>query len=811
MTIRSKILAGCFALTVLTALMGGYAREAQRNLGLVTMRLYDDAFLAMSYLRSAQNGLARAEAEQRNVTAPARSPEDFDAREALAGELPDIAGNLQVARRRAMSEPARASSARLAAMLDALAKSAPQADRAELLAILATARLEFDTAVELFAADGYRYRQDAGSMVKHAARETWIATVLAVLAALAITVWLTRSIVPVLRKAVGVAQAIAAGRLDNTIEFKRRDETGQLLGALATMQSSIAAAMARIRGLLEEQASNHAGETAAQHARFDAALSNMSQGLCMFDTDGRLLVANLRFGAMFGAPEAGATPAEMFASEGLGDLLGARQGEEANFSRDLPDGRVIAVTHRLVDGGGWVATYEDVTEQRRGQARLAHMAHHDALTGLPNRVLFREHLHRALARARRSNGPAVLCLDLDRFKAVNDTLGHPVGDTLLRAVADRLKSCLRETDLVARLGGDEFAIVQEDASQPMDATALARRLVEILAEPFEVEGHRIVIGASVGIALASDGLDGADTMLKSADLALYRAKSDGRGTWAFFETEMDTLMQARRLLEIDLRGALANNQLEVFYQPLVEASQGAISGFEALLRWRHPERGMVSPADFIPLAEEIGLIGQIGAWVLHRACADVASWPGDLKVAVNLSPAQFRNSALAREVAQSLCDTGLDPKRLELEVTESLLLGNDASVLGVLHELRAIGVRIAMDDFGTGYSSLSYLRRFPFDKIKIDQSFVRELGEQKDSAAIVRAVVSLGRSLGMAVNAEGVETEGQFAALRAEGCGEVQGYLFSKPRPACEIPGLLVRHSDAREARVEKPEILQAA
>ena len=802
MTIRLKILLGCFALTLLTALVGGSAREAQRNLGSVTMRLYDEAFQAMSYLRSAQNGLTRAEAELRKAAAPgARPAEERSARTALAGALPEIAENLQVARDRARSEQARAVAARLATTLGTLADAAPAADRNRVLSLLAEAEGEFDTAVEVYAADGFRHRQEAGDMVERAVFKTWAATGLSVLVAVAITAVLGRSIVPAIREAVGVAQAIAAGRLDNRIEAGGgRGETARLLCALAAMQSSIAAAMARIQALMEEQASSHAGEIAAQHARFDAALSNMSQGLCLFDAGGKLAVANRRFAEMFGAPEPGAAPERVFADGGLAGLLGAEAGEEAGFSCDLPDGRVVAVAHRPVAGGGWVATYEDVTERRRAEERLAHMAHHDALTGLPNRVLFREHTRRALARARRGGGLAVMCLDLDRFKPVNDTLGHPVGDALLRAVADRLRACAREADLVARLGGDEFAVVQEAASsQPADATGLARRLVEALAAPFEVEGHQVVVGASVGVALVVDAPDDADSLLKCADLALYRAKADGRGTWRFFEAGMDARMQARRALEMDLRRALADGQLEVFYQPLVEAGRGGVSGFEALLRWRHPARGMVPPAAFIPLAEEIGLIGPIGIWALRQACAAVASWPGDLKVAVNLSAAQFRDRALADEVARALADTGLHPARLELEVTESLLLADDEGVLAMLHELRALGVRIAMDDFGTGYSSLSYLRRFPFDKIKIDQSFVRGLGEREDCAAIVRAVVGLGRALGMAVNAEGVETAEQFAALRAEGCGEVQGYLFSKPLPAAEIPALLRRRGALRD------------
>ena len=799
MTIGRKILAGCIALTLLTALMGAYAREAQHRLGAVTIRLYDDAFQAMSYLRSAQNELVRAEAELRKNLSGGQGLDEVDPLKSFDAAAREIAENVQVARDRGMSEQARVSAERLIEMVMMLAENAQKRDWPNLLDVLDSASSAFDTAVEIYAADGYRFRKDADRLIERAALETWIATALAVLVALTITVWLSRSIVPVLGKAVGVAKAIAAGRLDNVIEAGGRDETAQLLSALNVMQASIAAGLARVHALMDEQASSHAGQISRQHARFDAALSNMSQGLCLFGADGRLSVANVRFAAMFGIPETGATPAEVFAGAGMVRLLGSQAKAEASFSCELPDGRAIAVTRSPISGGGWVSTFEDVTEQRRDAAKLAHMAHYDALTGLPNRVLFREHLHLALTRARRGQGLAILCLDLDRFKPVNDALGHPVGDALLCAVSERLRRCVRETDLIARLGGDEFAIVQEHAQQPVDAGALARRLVESVAQPFDIDGHRIVIGTSVGIALASDSLTGADALLKCADLALYRAKADGRGAWAFFEADMDARMQARRLMELDLRGALAAKQFEVFYQPLVSTAHGEITGFEALVRWRHPKRGMVSPAEFIPLAEEIGIVSDIGAWVLRQACTDIASWSRHLKIAVNLSPVQFRDKALAQGVARILSETGMDPKRLELEVTESLLLGNDDSVLAILHDLRAMGVRIAMDDFGTGYSSLSYLRRFPFDKIKIDQSFVREMGAEEDCIAIIRAVVGLGRSLGMAVNAEGVETPQQFASLCAEGCGEVQGYLFSKPKPASDIPALLAAHRGDRD------------
>jgi diguanylate cyclase (GGDEF)-like protein len=385
----------------------------------------------------------------------------------------------------------------------------------------------------------------------------------------------------------------------------------------------------------------------------------------------------------------------------------------------------------------------------------------------------------------------VHCLDLDHFKSVNDTLGHPVGDLLLKAVAERLGRCVGEDALVARLGGDEFAVIQPIAAGPNEAGELASRLIAAVAAPYEVQGNEVVIGASIGIALAPDDGETADVLLRNADMALYRAKAEGRGTSHFFESEMDRRIQARRSLELDLRKAFVNGEFELYYQPLVNLGSNAVTGFEALLRWRHPERGMVSPVEFIPLAEEIGLIVPLGEWVLRQACMQAASWPGDVKVAVNLSPAQFRSRGVVQAVISALAHSGLRPQRLELEITESVLLGETEANLATLHQLREIGTRISMDDFGTGYSSLSYLRSFPFDKIKIDRSFVRELVQRPDCVAIVRAVTGLGASLGIATTAEGVETPEQLERLRREGCTEVQGYLFSPPRPAAEIGELM--------------------
>lgn len=455
----------------------------------------------------------------------------------------------------------------------------------------------------------------------------------------------------------------------------------------------------------------------------------------------------------------------------------------------------VLVYARAITFGGrpaHLATLIDVTEKRQAEARIAHMAHHDALTDLPNRLLFHERLDEALSRVRRYGETlAVFYLDLDQFKNINDTLGHPIGDMLLQAVAERLRACLRDTDVVARFGGDEFGVIQMGLDGPAEAGAFAMRLVALLSQPYEINGHHVVIGASVGIALGPSDGEASDQLLKNADLALYRAKADGRGAYRFFEPGMDARVRARRSLELDLRNALSAGEFELYYQPLVSLASAAVTGFEALLRWRHPLRGMVAPAEFIPLAEEIGLIVPLGEWALRQACAEAATWPKALKVAVNLSSVQFKKGNLTHVVLTALASSGLPPARLELEITESILLAESEATLATLHRLRALGVSISMDDFGTGYSSLGYLRTFPFDKIKIDRSFISEVAENADCMAIVRAVTTLGASLGIATTAEGVETSEQLDWLRKEGCTEMQGYLFSRPIPASGIADLL--------------------
>ena len=616
-----------------------------------------------------------------------------------------------------------------------------------------------------------------------------------------------------LSAATVLLEIVIAGTLLLAIRYQRGQarlqaaETGR-----ARAETSLAVAEERERAA-------HALD--AQQRRFATALNNMLQGLLMVSHTGHLLVVNRRFHELFGLPpdtlvpgityqqltarivELGAVPADAMRQVQARRIELIASNECATTMWDLPDGRSFNVTHQPMEEG-WLTTFEDITDRREAEARMAHLAHHDALTELPNRVLFRQQLEEALAHARRGRPLALLCLDLDQFKAVNDTLGHPTGDALLRAVAERLLQQTRDTDSVARLGGDEFAIVQWPTEKPIEATRFAERLIQLMATPFDVAGHRIVIGTSIGIAYApQDGID-ADHLLRCADLALYRAKVDGRGVCRLFHAEMDAQMQARRLLELDLRLALPEGQFEVFYQPQIDLAAAAVTGFEALLRWRHPGRGLVSPAQFIPLAEEIGLIVPIGEWVLRQACAAAATWPGTMRVAVNLSPLQFKHGNLVSVVAAALRWADLAPDRLELEITETVMLQDTDATLATLNGLREIGVCIAMDDFGTGYSSLSYLRRFPFDRIKIDQSFIRDLCSKPDCSAIVRAVAALSRELGMATTAEGVETHEQLEALRRAGCTDVQGYLFSPAVPGGDVAALL-RRIDASLRPAEVP------
>jgi diguanylate cyclase (GGDEF)-like protein/PAS domain S-box-containing protein len=481
-----------------------------------------------------------------------------------------------------------------------------------------------------------------------------------------------------------------------------------------------------------------------------------------------------------------------WASDRSQDELAARTWKHVKADGTLIDLAIYSRHLVYGDQPAVLLALMDITERKRAEARLAFMAQHDGLTGLPNRNLLRQRMDELLQLTRRSaDKAAVMILGLDSFKAVNDTLGHGIGDKLLRGVAKRLRSTLREEDTLARLNSDEFVIVQTGLTRPEDAVLLARRLLEAIGDPYLLDGHSVVVGASIGIAMAPGDGEESEKLLKNADMALSRAKNEQRGTFSFFEAGMDARAQSRRKIETDLRDAIQNDVLRPYYQPLIDLSSGRITGFEALVRWPHPERGMIAPAEFIPVAEETGLIDALGGLMLRRACLDAALWPDDVRVAVNLSPLQFRGGNLLPVVMDALKQSGLPAKRLELEITETLLLEKSSQVLATLHALRALGVRISMDDFGTGYSSLSYLRSFPFDKIKIDQSFVRDLAANRDAQAIVRSIISLGVGLGVTITAEGVETEAELDCLRSEGCHEGQGFLFSQARPNAEIVGLL--------------------
>jgi diguanylate cyclase (GGDEF)-like protein len=562
-----------------------------------------------------------------------------------------------------------------------------------------------------------------------------------------------------------------------------------------------------------------------RNLQFDTAINNMSQGLCFFDAAHRLIVCNDRYVDMYdlsrervgpGTPlteivdmrfEAGSFPA-MSREEYLHwRTKVAVSAEPTDSVVELRNGRTFKIRHRPMPDGGWVATHEDITEQRRSEVKIEYMAHHDALTDLANRVLLNERLEQALgSRIHREHMVAIHHLDLDQFKAVNDTFGHAAGDKLLRAVADRLRGLVRETDTVARMGGDEFVIVQAPITDPAQATSLAQDVIRLIGEPFDIDGHQSVIGTSIGIAVGpGDGLT-PDRLLRNADLALYRAKGDGRGMFRFFEPAMDLQMQTRRTMEQDLRRALPAGEFELYYQPVVNLASNEISGFEALIRWNHPTQGIIAPAKFIPLAEEIGFNVPMGEWVIRQACTTAAQWPKHLHVAVNISAAQFRSPSLTQHIVGALAASGLLPSRLEIEITETVLLQSRETTLEILHQLRTLGIRIAMDDFGTGYSSLTYLQCFPFDKIKIDRSFVKDITENTSSLNIVRAVAALASGMGMTTTAEGVETREQLDSITSEGCTEMQGFLFSKPLPAKEIERLFLSRAEPLRAASSRPD-----
>jgi diguanylate cyclase (GGDEF)-like protein len=539
--------------------------------------------------------------------------------------------------------------------------------------------------------------------------------------------------------------------------------------------------------------------------RLDTAIGHMSQGLLLFDSSERLIVCNDRYIEMYGLSREVVKPGCTFRAlllhrkktgsfrgdvEHYCDEMLRNSTNSTTMVVDTPDGRLIQIKNEPVAGGGWLATHEDVTERARAEERIAHLAHFDTLTDLPNRVSFHEYVERRLSNEDRF---AILYIDVDEFKSINDSLGHHAGDELLKCIASRLGECVGPNDLVARLGGDEFAVVKTAVTEASDLILVVQNIQSAIRRPVNCCGQEVTTDASIGIAVAPDNGSSLDQLLKNADLAMYDAKSGGRRTFRFFAPEMGARMQARHALELDLRQAIIAGDFEVHYQPLVELASNDVTGCEALLRWTHRKRGMVSPAEFIPLAEETGLIVELGEWVLVKACMDATSWPDHVRVAVNVSPVQFKSRTLALKVASALARSGLPAQRLELEITEAVLIRDDDEALATLHQLRQLGVRISLDDFGTGYSSLSYLQRFPFDKIKIDRSFINDLCEIGGSSPIVQAVVTMALARSMSTTAEGVETEAQRKILCELGCTQMQGFLFSPAVPSHRLKDLLLR------------------
>ena len=553
--------------------------------------------------------------------------------------------------------------------------------------------------------------------------------------------------------------------------------------------------------------------------RFNTALSNMPHGLCMFDRDRRIVVANSKLNELFGLPPA-ADLKQRSMSDLVAECVHARKLSDWNaeqlsrnleerlsgrttekFSIELEAQRTLEFSVEPMENRGMVMLVEDITERKLAESKIYHMARFDTLTELPNRAILQLRLEEALNHSRRGRACAVHFIDIDQFKQVNDTLGHSRGDMLLQAVAKQLRAAVRDTDVVARFGGDEFIVLQSPIDDVKEASALAERILRSVGDTYDIDGNEVAVSASIGVALAPhDGTD-ADELLRNADMALYRAKAESRDTWRFFKSEMEARARARRSLELDLRNAVANEAFEIYYQPIVDLKTGRISACEALLRWPHKERGMVSPAEFIPVAEEMGIITEIDQWVLKNACVECRRWPGNVQVAVNLSPIQFTRTNVPRLVREALTESGLAASRLAVEITETTLLQDTAKSRAALRELGRLGVRVSLDDFGTKYSSLSYLHSFPLHKVKIDQSFVRNLAGNERMITLLRGIVRLSAELGLRVAVEGVETEEQLALVSAqEGVDEVQGYLFGVPMPASAIRTLLEASTPARAA-----------
>jgi diguanylate cyclase (GGDEF)-like protein len=812
MSIRYKFFFAFSALVALACCLALFGFRGIAASDQLVVRLYDGPLMGINHARAAHAALNDARLLIRPGLGDGVEPETVVRFEKLVA---DIAEDLKIVRERVQDRDV------LAALTKAEDRVRDWSDTGRQLlepprdgltmvpvAFAVTQRSHdaaaaLDDLVETVAAYGFGYRMEAEATVA-GARTTLLALAAATtLVGILLAIGFAWSMSKPISDAMQVAERVAAGNFTDQIASRRGDELGRLLRSLAAMQS-------RLKARADEDATL---------IRLDAALNNMSQGLCMFGPDNRLVLWNERYVKLYRI-----APDQLFVGCSLEQMLEFRTAAGTSYHNldeyhamlqaamkvraptgavaELVDGRFVNVTYRPTQNGGWVSTHEDITERRASEARIAHLAFHDQLTDLPNRAAFNDHIAKTFLAASDGNAEfAVLSIDLDRFKEINDVYGHSAGDRFLVEIGRRLASAC-DGAFVARLGGDEFTIVSSGGPQPVTAEELCRRLSPVMDAPVRIDAHEIAASFTIGASVyPQDGAD-ADTLVANAEAALYRAKAEARGTIRFFEPAMDRQIREKRSLQQDIAVALEKNELELYFQPQAMAG-GEVFGFEVLLRWKHPVRGMVSPGLFIPLAEETRAIGPIDEWVLREACREAASWPNPLSIAVNLSPVDFRCGDVPGMILSVLLETGLHPQRLEIEITEGVLFEDFDRAISILRKIKNLGIRIAMDDFGTGYSSLSYLQSFPFDKIKIDRTFIAKIGNSFQAAAIIHAILGLGRALALPVIAEGVETEQQLAFLAQEGC-EIQGYLIGHPQPIAHyqhlVTGFTARSKNAVSA-----------
>ncbi|BDA85971.1 hypothetical protein Sa4125_35130 [Aureimonas sp. SA4125] len=795
MSINLKLIFGCMAFALLTVL---FALASQREH--VDMRRFLEQSLGPTQAEvvGLQDGRRRAALLEAHF-AGGNSAVESDAVLDAAGRLvlKDAVESMLASVRAATSNSDGGQGRHTNAIVNALLRlQATGGEMTRRLALRETSKLSeaFDAATAAYSQDIEEQQDRFIAQLGAAGRNNVLFFGVTLAAMLTLSLFLSRSLVHRVRRATAMVAAMASGNLSNLRKTDSTVEFTAFYDALEALRSGIVQQSQSQERMLLSQATSFDSTLETHQNQFGAALNNMTQGLCMLDANLNLIVFNEPFSRLFSNFQLGAPAHEVLADPRFHHFLAPH--ETGMFVHEMPSGQLLQVKRRGVRGGGLVITFDDVTEQHRTSKRLEHLAGHDSLTGLVNRRRFRDDLMAVLAESPSPAEVAVVYLDLKGFKSINDILGHLIGDALLQAVSKRLVRCIRPGETVARLGGDEFAMIHR-SEETGASDALAERILKVFQEPFQVDGRAVAIGVSMGISVVrhrdDDVASTADTIMQNCDLALHDAKAKGNdsSTYRYYVPQLRELLQQRREMEADLRLALERGDLELAYQPFVDADKAAVSGFEALLRWRHPVKGMIPPSQFIPIAENIGIITEIGLWALRTACAEAAAWPGDLAISVNLSPVQFKSKTLVEDVTAALRDAGLSPRRLQLEVTESLFIDQADDVLAILTALRRLGTRISMDDFGTGYSSLGYLTRFPFDKIKIDQSFVRDIGKP-ESLAVIRAVIGLSQSMKMSVIAEGIETPEQYQLLYREGCREMQGYLFSRPQPYSALPQLLM-------------------